>query len=75
MVEPLGAVPGDLWLSFTCHSCKRMIFVARVPPEFQNDDGVLKFVDEAQPVRCPYCSDMSEYRPDEATLYRVEQSH
>jgi hypothetical protein len=21
MVEPLGAKPGDVWLSFDCHSC------------------------------------------------------
>ena len=69
-------VPGEKWITVKCHSpaCCRDIFVVSVPVEMANA-GVLGIFSGLQPVRCPYCLSLSEYRPEEMICVMVEQSH
>jgi hypothetical protein len=72
----MSVKPGDVWLAIKdCHSCGQVILIAPIPPEGQNRQGILNILNEAQPVKCPHCSDVSEYQLAEVLCFAAVQSH
>jgi DNA-directed RNA polymerase subunit RPC12/RpoP len=66
---------GDMWISVDCHECQNVILVAPVPEDQRNASEIQAIFDEAQPVRCPHCSHVSEYRLAEIVCLVAAQSH
>lgn len=67
--------PGDMFLAVSCRACGEVILVAPIPPEDQDDSRPLAIFDEAQPVRCPHCKDVSVYQSGQAVIFLAAQSH